>query len=411
MNLKSSAIALVSLMVIATPMSGQTSDSFDDQVGDYIRKYPYQRTYDYAVRYTGRDPGRLNTWVLPSEPALVRAGEDIVPRTNNDTYYQAATLWLEDGPVVLSATAPSRDRFNSFQLVDDRNANFRNVIYPSGEYTLYFGKKPETVHGEAIQVPSRLSVVLVRVEVKDKDDPKDVAAAKAVLKGMTIAGSQPARFPQLELLNGYPANVIAEANRRMDEAFVRIAFSRTIVGPGREPGRDVPYLYHAAGTKGGWGGADPSHSAFDAIFFDSNGHEMKGRNGTYTVTTAEPPVDAFWSITVYDTERGGFLHPNAANRHHSNNTQAVRNNDGSVTFTFKHACEAGDMNCLVVPAGRFDLVARYYLPRREIVSGQWTFPKVSLHADHTASETAAGDIEQPTCPHAEGCGEQREKNP
>jgi hypothetical protein len=157
-----------------------------------------------------------------------------------------------------------------------------------------------------------------------------------------------------------------------------VPFSRIVVGPGREPGRDVPYLYHAAGTKGGWGGPDPAHSAFEAMLFDQDGNEMKGSNGTYAVTTAAPPVDAFWSVTVYDTERGGFLHPNAADRYHFNDTTAARNADGTVTFTFKQACGAFDTNCLEVPAGRFDVVARYYLPHEEIISGAWRFPKIEL---------------------------------
>ena len=96
------------------------------------------------------------------------------------------------------------------------------------------------------------------------------------------------------------------------------------------------------------------------------------------MTTREPPVDAFWSITVYDTDRGGFLHPNKDDRYHINDTLARRNDDGTVTFTFKQGCGAADSNCLEVPAGRFDLVARYYLPREEIVSGAWTFPRAAL---------------------------------
>jgi hypothetical protein len=142
----------------------------------------------------------------------------------------------------------------------------------------------------------------------------------------------------------------------------------------------VPYLYHAAGTKGGWGGPDPEHSAYEAILLDGEGNEMKGSNGTYAVTTAAPPVDAFWSVTAYDTERGGFLHPNETDRYHFNGTTAVKNADGTVTFTFKHGCETADRNCLEVPAGRFDVVARYYLPRNEIISGAWTFPRIELVA-------------------------------
>jgi hypothetical protein len=357
------------------------ASAFEQQVAEYLEKYPRQKTYDYALRYSGGDPTKLNRWALPGEPTLVRAGADIVPRTNNDTYYQAANIWLGHGPVVLISTAARRDRFFSFQLQDDRNANYRNVIYPDGEYTLYFGARPAQIRGEAIEVPSLLSVVLVRVEVKDKNDPEDVAAAKAVLKGMTIVGAQPEEFPRLDSLSGYTDEVINEANRRMDEVFATVPFTQTIVGPGQEPGTDVPFLYHAAGTKGGFGGPAATHSAFEAILFDDNGHPMRGSRGTYTVTTEEPVVDAFWSVTVYDTERGGFLHPNRHDRYHINNTLAVRNADGTLTFTFKQTCNADDMNCLEVPEGRFDVVARYYLPHEEIITGSWTFPKIRLVQD------------------------------
>lgn len=367
---------------LLTPVVTQESESLELQVAEYIRRYPYQQTYDYGLRYTGGDPAKLNTWLLGGEPVLVRAGDDIVPRTNNDTFYQAATVWLADGlVVVLSSDAPSKDRFSSFQLGDDRNANYRNILYPKGKYTLYFGEKPARFEGEAIEVPSRLSVVLVRVEVKDKNNLADVAGAKAVLNGMTVTGSRPADFPRVDLLSEFSADVAAEAHRRMDQVFATTPISQMIVGPGQEPGRDVPYLFHAAVTKGAYGGPDPAHSAYEAIFVDRNGRELMGRNGTYTVTTEEPPVDAFWSVTVYDSERGGFLHPNRNDRYHINNTSAIRNANGTVTFTFKQACEAEDLNCLEVPSGRFDIATRYFLPHEEIISGAWTFPGVGLIAE------------------------------
>ncbi len=105
-----------------------------------------------------------------------------------------------------------------------------------------------------------------------------------------------------------------------------------------------------------------------------------GNKGKYTVTTEEPLVDAFWSVTVYDTGRGGFPHPNDDDRYPINNTAAIRNDDGTVTFTFKQDCESPDLNCLEIPEGRFDVVARYYLPHDEIIAGEWTLPKIEPQA-------------------------------
>ncbi|MCK4349212.1 MAG: DUF1254 domain-containing protein [Candidatus Krumholzibacteria bacterium] len=358
----------------------QTSD-FEKQVEDYIRKFPYQDTHNYVLMYTQGDPASFNTWVLGSEPTLVKAGDDKIVRTNNDTFYNMAFVILENGPVVLGSSAPSEGRFISFQLMDDRNVNYRNVIFPKGTYTLYHGEKPEEVQGEAIEVPSNLSVVIVRVEVKDKNNPEDLAAATAVFKGITIDGPELEETPELDLLSGFDKAVEEEALLRMEETLRTVPFIETVVGPGKKPGTDVPYLYHAAGTKGGWGGPDPTHSTYESLFTDDAGETLNGANGTYTITTEEPPVDAFWSITVYDTKRGGFLHPNKDDRYHINNTGAVKNADGTVTFTFKQKCEEGDLNCLEVPAGPFDLVIRYYLPSEKIISGEWTLPRPKLQGE------------------------------
>jgi hypothetical protein len=359
----------------------QQSDSFENQVVEYIQNFAYQETYKYSLAYTGGDPEKFNVWVPGGEPVLVKAGDDIVVRSNNDTYYIGAFLYLGDGPAVVEVNAPTKDRFYSFQLMDDNNVNFRNIIHPKGEYTFYFGEKPEQIRGEAVEVPSAISVLAGRVEVKDRNDPEDVAAANAVYYGLTIDGTQPTEYPQLDLLSKYPADAVDEANRRIDETFSTNPISQLILRPGQELGVDLSYLKHAAVAKCCWAGPVPSHSSYETIFFDENGEEMMGNKGTYTVTTEEPPVDAFWSVTVYDTERGGFLHPNDDDRYHINNTAAIRNDDGTVTFTFKQNCESSDLNCLEVPAGRFDVTSRYYLPHDEIITGEWTLPKIELQAD------------------------------
>ncbi len=176
------------------------------------------------------------------------------------------------------------------------------------------------------------------------------------------------------MLSQFPESVAEEANYRMDEAFRKIPFRLTVVGPGQEPGEHVPILNHSAGTRGGWGGPGTEHSSYETIFTGRDQQPLVGANGAYTVTTEAPPVDAFWSLTVYDTERGGVLHPNKYDRYHINNTTAVVNDDGTYTFLFRRDCAETDRNCLEEPAGRFDIAARYYLPSQAIQSGEWELP-------------------------------------
>ncbi len=370
------APATQAVSVVGT--ASQANGNFEEQVQEYIRLFPYQDTYKYAMGFTGGDPGRLNTWVQGTEPALTKAGDDKIVRMNNDTFYKLAFVYLEDGPLFLEAAVPDQSRFVSFQLMDDRNANYRNVIYPNGEFTLYRGSKPQGVRGEAIAVPSALSVVIVRVEVKDSQDAADVAAAEDIFRTITIDGPKPTELPEVDVLSKFSGEVAQEATWRMDEALKKIPFRLTVVGPGREPGEHVPYLNHSAGTKGGWGGPATSHSSYETINFDRLQEPLIGARGTYSVTTEPPPVDSFWSLTVYDSDRGGFLHPNKYDRYHINNTSAVPNEDGTVTFLFKQDCASTDVNCLEVPPGRFDIAARYYLPSDEIQSGDWQLPPLEL---------------------------------
>jgi hypothetical protein len=370
---------LIFVLLLSCKQSSEkvSEATFEEQMNEYLQKFPYQDTYNYLLKYTGGDATQLNKIFLDSKPELVKAGEDRVVRMNNDTYYTGGFVYLVEGPVTLSASFYDENRFYSFQLMDDRNTNFRNIIRPKGEYYLYHGEKPDNVEGELIEAPSNIVAVIIRVEVKDKDDSIDVEAAKKVFNGINISGPDITEFPWLDLLSSFDEAVEKRANEMMDSVFANVPLSQLVASPEQVP-NEVSYLYLAAGTKGAWGGPVASHSAYETIFTDGNGKVLEGHKGTYSVTTTEPPVDAFWSVTVYDTERGGFLHPNAQNKYHINNTSAVKNEDGTVTFLFKTKCGEGDFNCLEVPAGQFDLVTRYYLPHEDIRSGEWTFPKLEL---------------------------------
>ncbi len=354
-----------------------SKNAFEDSITHYLELFPYQETNNYVRAYTGGDPTKLNDWSFGVEPVLVKAGEDKVVRMNNDTYYKFAFLQLNEGPVIIESSYANPDRFSSFQLIDDHNVNFKNIIRPDGKYVFYFGERPSGLNGQFIKSPSSIMIVGVRVEVKNKNDDEDVMDAKKVMNGLTISGPMIDTFPSVDLLSGFSQKVVEEAEKRMKETYETSSFSKLVAGTGDVPEK-VTYLQLAAGTKYGWGGPVISHSSYQTFMTDINGQNMKGENGTYTTTFEAPPVDAFWSITAYDTDRGGFFHPNKDDRYHINNTTAVANDDGSYTFVFKTSCNDGDKNCLEVPQGRFDFAARYYLPKEQILSGGWQIPKATL---------------------------------
>src|SRR5262249_57710164 len=83
----------------------------------------------------------------------------------------------------------------------------------------------------------------------------------------------------------------------------------------------------------------------------------------------EPPVDAFWSVTMYRLPQR-LLVPNAVRRYAiGDRSQGLRRQaDGSLEITIQHD-PPGDQqraNCLPAPAGDFNLILRGYLPREEM---------------------------------------------
>jgi hypothetical protein len=161
--------------------------------------------------------------------------------------------------------------------------------------------------GEAVEVPSLLSAVVTRIEVKGKNDAADMAGARAIFGGIMIEGPTICEMPEVDLLSGFDEQVAQEALKRMDETKASVPYSKTIVAPGQEPGKDVPYLYHASGTKKGLGGPATSHSAYESMFTDASGETLEGSKGEYVQVTEAPPVNAFRSVTLYDTENGFFI--------------------------------------------------------------------------------------------------------
>jgi hypothetical protein len=113
---------------------------------------------------------------------------------------------------------------------------------------------------------------------------------------------------------------------------------------------------------------------------DSTGAPLDGK-GSYEVTFAagqEPPVNGFWSLTLYNEHH--FFHPNDLKRYSlgTKNKALKRNPDGSLTLYAgtKSPGKDRDSNWLPAPAGPFSLYLRAYWGKQPILDGSWQPPKV-----------------------------------
>jgi hypothetical protein len=130
----------------------------------------------------------------------------------------------------------------------------------------------------------------------------------------------------------------------------------------------VEPVHHLIGTAAGWGGLPTSEASYVGV-------DPALPPGEYELTFKDVPVEAFWSVSVYNA--AGFFEPNPRNLYSVNSITGVPNEDGSITVRLR--AEVGDdapPNCIVTPIG-WNYLIRLYRPRSEFFTGAWTVPALT----------------------------------
>jgi hypothetical protein len=140
------------------------------------------------------------------------------------------------------------------------------------------------------------------------------------------------------------------------------------------------YLKRAILSQQGLGANLVEDAIYPLNLGDETGKPLDGVN-KYTITFekgAAPPVNAFWSITLYDQE--GFQVGNVLNRFAVSSWMPFKYNpDGSLDLYFQNESPGKDMeaNWLPAPKGSFNLTMRLYAPKSEALTGKWNPPAVT----------------------------------
>jgi hypothetical protein len=140
------------------------------------------------------------------------------------------------------------------------------------------------------------------------------------------------------------------------------------------------YLKRAIVTQLGLGANLPEDAIYPLNLFDDAGKPLDGAS-KYTIhfdKGTTPPVNAFWSITLYDAE--GFQVANALNRFAVSSWMPFMTNaDGSLDLYFQNESPGKDKeaNWLPAPKGAFNLTMRLYGPKSEALTGKWSPPSIT----------------------------------
>jgi hypothetical protein len=270
-----------------------------------------------------------------------------VIRMNRDTLYSSAVFDLDAGPVTITLPDAGK-RFMSMQVIDEDQYT-PAVVYGAGSYT-YTREK----------IGTRYVVTAVRTLI-DPTNPKDVEEVHELQDAIKVEQKSPGKF---EVPNWDPAS-----QKKVRDALLVLGStlpdSKRMFGPKDQ----VDPVRHLIGTAMAWGG-NPEK---DAIYLNVTPSQNDG-DTVYRLTVKDVPVDAFWSISVYNAK--GYFEPNKENAYSLNNLTAKKNEDGSVTIQFG-GCDGKTPNCLPIAPG-WNYMVRLYRPRKEVLDGTWKFPEAQL---------------------------------
>jgi hypothetical protein len=140
------------------------------------------------------------------------------------------------------------------------------------------------------------------------------------------------------------------------------------------------YLKRAIVAMVGLGANQPEDAIYPLLLVDSDGNKLEGQHRYVIHFPKEqlPPVDAFWSITMYDQE--GFQVANKLNRFAIGDRDALKYNaDGSLDIYIQAKSPGADKesNWLPSPAsGVLGVTMRLYAPHPQALDGRWNPPAV-----------------------------------
>ena len=283
--------------------------------------------------------GGVNKWVHLRQPTPL--DQQPVIRMNRDTLYSAALVDISEGATL---TIPDTgDRYVSVMVVNEDH--FINAVFSDpGTYELTM----DDFDTPYVQLSARILV--------DASDPDDVKAANALQDKLEIVAKSARPY-------SHP-NYDADSYKTIYDAV--LILGRSVPDARDSFGRkeEVDAVRHFLATAWGWGGLPDDEAQYINV-------EPNLPVGAYQLTVAEVPVDAFWSISVYN--RDGYFEQNEYDAYSVNNISGTPNPDGS--FTVHFGGDPDSVNYLPITEG-WNYVVRLYRPRDEILDGSWTFPSV-----------------------------------
>lgn len=123
----------------------------------------------------------------------------------------------------------------------------------------------------------------------------------------------------------------------------------------------------------------PEDAIYSICYVDKDGKKLNGANNvSYLLKFKKgklPPVNGFWSITLYNTNQ--YLYKNKYNKYGVRSSdKLVYEKDGSLNIYIQHNRPKGNVNWIPAPTTPFNFTFRTYWPKKSILNGTWNIPAI-----------------------------------
>jgi hypothetical protein len=264
----------------------------------------------------------------------------ITIRGNRDTLYSFG-VWDLTSPVTIS--------------LPETGGRYQSLMVVNQDHSLAAAYSPNTVTLTKENVGTRYALTTIRTFM-DPNDQKDMKAAHRLQDAVRVEQADIGKFE----VPDWKKDEVEQMRATINVVASTVTDSSKIFGRKEE----LDPVYWMLGAALGWGGLPAEAATYVNVVPEKNDGKTP-----YTLTVTDVPVDAFWSVTLYDDK--GWMPVNEYKAYSFNNITAKKNEDGSITIHFGGDPKA-DNFLPIVPGWNY--IARLYRPRKEILDGSWTFP-------------------------------------
>ncbi|MCA9233527.1 MAG: DUF1214 domain-containing protein, partial [Planctomycetales bacterium] len=265
---------------------------------NYIRAESDMQFKAYAAK-----AGSVGKILHMREPYSVEHQTTI--RGNRDTLYSVGVFDLTEPVTIVKPDSPNR--FQSLLVI---NQDHYNPVLKNGGGSIVLSLD---------SVGTKYAMVMFRTFC-DANSPEDMQKAHALQNAIQVTQASPGKLE----LPDWDEATLGETRKQLNTLAMMVKSYPNAFGRAGE----VDPIQHLMGSAFGWGG-NPSRGA---MYFNITPEQNDGEAAYALTMPKDVPVEAFWSVTVYNQD--GFFTPNKLNAYSFNSVTAKQNDDRTVTIHF-----------------------------------------------------------------------------